>query len=455
MIELPDSFLEEMKKQFGNEYENYLNCFDNPRHYGLRVNTNKISVEDFEKISPFKLVKVPWINNGFYYNGDEINPAKHPYYHAGLYYLQEPSAMTPASVLPIKTGDRVLDMCAAPGGKATEIGVKLRNTGLLVANDISSSRARGLLKNIELFGIGNVLVLSEEPGQLKEEFNNYFDKILIDAPCSGEGMFRKEPKLVKEWKERGPEYYIPIQRELIQIGVEMLKPGGYLLYSTCTFNKGENEDAILFLLEKYPYMESVEIDEDYKGFTKGNPPLTNSRRLYPFRIKGEGHFLALLKKAESRETSVTFRSEEDSNRKTKQAALSKEFLEFLKLIKPDFDKDRFAVRNDRVYYESIAPSSKKKRVLRNGLFMGEQKKGRFEPSQSLALYLNMEDYKYILDLKSDCIDVIKYLKGETLIVEGLKDKEYYLVCVDGYPLGFAKYGNGKLKNKYEQGWRMM
>lgn len=449
MIQLPDSFLQEMKEQFQSEYKDYLECFNQSRYFGLRVNTSKISVEDFCQISPFALTKIPWIENGFYYDGDKVNPAKHPYYHAGLYYLQEPSAMTPANLLPIEKGDRVLDMCAAPGGKATEIGARLNGSGLLVANDISSSRARGLLKNIELFGIENVLVLSEEPGQLKEEFSHYFDKILIDAPCSGEGMFRKDNKLIREWLERGPKDYMPIQRELLEIGSKLLKPGGTLLYSTCTFNKGENEEAVLDLINKYPFMKSIEVSKDYEGFTKGNPPLTQARRLYPFKMKGEGHFLALLKKEGS---------EKDFNEslpKTTAVKLTPEFTEFLKLIKKDFSRDRFVLRGERIYYESIAPVGKKKRVLRNGLYMGEQKKGRFEPSQALAMALKKEEYPYILDLKSESIEVIKYLKGETLLVEGLKEKQFYLVCVDGYPLGFGKYGNNKLKNKYEQGWRMM
>ena len=194
-MNLPIAFEEKMKALLGEEYEDYLRCYEEPRHYGLRVNTKKISVEEFLKIAPWPLEPVPWIPNGFYYDGSVYQPAKHPYYFAGLYYLQEPSAMTPASRLPVEPGDKVLDVCAAPGGKATELGAKLGGKGVLIANDISNSRARGLLKNLELFGIGNMMVVSEEPGKLIEFFPEYFDKILIDAPCSGEGMFRKEKTL--------------------------------------------------------------------------------------------------------------------------------------------------------------------------------------------------------------------------------------------------------------------
>ena len=198
-MNLPIKFEEKMKDLLQEEYEEYIKCYDEPRLYGLRVNTRKISVEEFLKISPFELKPIPWIENGFYYDGDHVQPSKHPYYFAGLYYLQEPSAMTPANRLPINPGDKVFDVCAAPGGKATELGAKLDGTGVLVVNDISNSRAKGLLKNIELFGIGNVLVLSEEPGKIEEYFEEYFDKILIDAPCSGEGMFRKD----KRWSRHG------------------------------------------------------------------------------------------------------------------------------------------------------------------------------------------------------------------------------------------------------------
>ena len=249
-MNLPKVFEEKMKDLLGSEYEAYTACYDEPRHYGLRVNTAKISVEEFLKINPFHLRPVPWCENGFYYDETLDKPSKHPYYFAGLYYLQEPSAMTPADRLPVEPGDRVLDVCAAPGGKATELGAKLGGTGVLAANDLSSSRAKGLLKNLELFGIGNVLILSEEPGKLVSYFPEYFDKILIDAPCSGEGMFRKEKKMVKAWEEHGPEFFSKIQRSIVTQAAQMLRPGGMLLYSTCTFSPEENEQTIEYLLQE-------------------------------------------------------------------------------------------------------------------------------------------------------------------------------------------------------------
>ena len=460
-MSLPTAFEEKMKRLIGDEYSEYLKCFDEPRHYGLRVNTAKISTEDFLKIAPWPLEPVPWIHNGFYYDGETCHPARHPYYFAGLYYLQEPSAMTPADRLPILPGDRVLDVCAAPGGKATELGARLNGTGILAANDLSSSRAKGLLKNIELMGIGNVLILSEEPGKLIPYFREYFDKILIDAPCSGEGMFRKDKKMIRAWEEHGPEYFSKIQKSIITQAAEMLKPGGMMLYSTCTFSPEENEQTIEYLLETHPEFDLCEM-EGYEGFSSGMPETTASRderlsrtvRIFPYRMKGEGHYLALLKKGGDEVTHTCDALRSASPRKN---ILPGELDDFLRDIKREFDPSRIDIRGDKVYYmpEGL-PALNGVRFIRTGLLMGELKKKRFEPSQALAMNLKKEEYARTIDLSAKDERVIRYLKGETLDVEDLvssKEKGWYLVCVDGYPLGFGKLARQMLKNKYLPGWR--
>ncbi len=460
-MSLPTAFEEKMKRLIGDEYSEYLKCFDEPRHYGLRVNTAKISTEDFLKIAPWPLEPVPWIPNGFYYDGENCHPARHPYYFAGLYYLQEPSAMTPADRLPILPGDRVLDVCAAPGGKATELGARLNGTGILAANDLSSSRAKGLLKNIELMGIGNVLILSEEPGKLIPYFREYFDKILIDAPCSGEGMFRKDKKMIRAWEEHGPEYFSKIQKSIITQAAEMLKPGGMMLYSTCTFSPEENEQTIEYLLETHPEFDLCEM-EGYEGFSSGMPETTASRderlsrtvRIFPYRMKGEGHYLALLKK---RGDEVTHTCDALRSASPRKNILPGELDDFLRDIKREFDPSRIDIRGDKVYYmpEGL-PALNGVRFIRTGLLMGELKKKRFEPSQALAMNLKKEEYARTIDLSAEDERVIRYLKGETLDVEDLvssKEKGWYLVCVDGYPLGFGKLARQMLKNKYLPGWR--
>ena len=460
-MSLPTAFEEKMKRLIGDEYSEYLKCFDEPRHYGLRVNTAKISTEDFLKIAPWPLEPVPWIHNGFYYDGENCHPARHPYYFAGLYYLQEPSAMTPADRLPILPGDRVLDVCAAPGGKATELGARLNGTGILAANDLSSSRAKGLLKNIELMGIGNVLILSEEPGKLIPYFREYFDKILIDAPCSGEGMFRKDKKMIRAWEEHGPEYFSKIQKSIITQAAEMLKPGGMMLYSTCTFSPEENEQTIEYLLETHPEFDLCEM-EGYEGFSSGMPETTASRderlsrtvRIFPYRMKGEGHYLALLKKGGDEVTHTCDALRSASPRKN---ILPGELDDFLRDIKREFDPSRIDIRGDKVYYmPEDLPALNGVRFIRTGLLMGELKKKRFEPSQALAMNLKKEEYARTIDLSAEDERVIRYLKGETLDVEDLvssKEKGWYLVCVDGYPLGFGKLARQMLKNKYLPGWR--
>ena len=457
-MKLPIAFEEKMKALLGEEFEEYIACYEEPRYYGLRVNTRKISVSEFMKICPFEIRPIPWIENGFYYDGEKVTPARHPYYFAGLYYLQEPSAMTPASRLPIEPGDKVLDVCAAPGGKATELGARLGSEGVLVANDISSSRAKGLLKNIEVFGIGNMLVLSEEPGKLLEYFPEYFDKILIDAPCSGEGMFRKDKKMIKAWEEHGPEFFSKIQKNIIIQAAQMLKPGGMLLYSTCTFDAAENECIIEHLLNKYPEFIMKEI-KNYEGFTSGMPQLTDSGksdlikavRIFPHKMHGEGHFLALLQKGQSVPEEVR------GSGKKAVKEIPEELKAFFQNIDMKLDTNRLDIHGERVYYmpEGL-PNVKGIRFLRTGLLLGELKKKRFEPSQALAMSLKKEQYVSVIDLPVSDERILKYLKGETLDLAdrvSAKEKGWYLFCVDGYPLGWGKLANGILKNKYLPGWR--
>ena len=417
MKQLPEKFLSRMESMLGKEFPAFLQSYDFPRKFGLRVNTNKISVEEFLEISPFHLEPIPWIDNGFFYDEND-RPSRHPYYFAGLYYLQEPSAMTPANRFSVNPGEYVLDLCAAPGGKATELGAKLQGNGFLVANDISNSRAKALLRNLELFGIKNSMVTNETPAKLAKYFPEFFDKILVDAPCSGEGMFRKDPDVAKTWDETRPEFFGKLQREIVTQAISMLKPGGELLYSTCTFSPIENEGLISFILENFPEIELLTLD-DYEGFTKGCPDWGNKDtrlkkciRIFPHHMEGEGHFLALMKKngcsVSSRITPIT-----------KPDKTSKKLLdEFFKNMSQPLDFNRIDIRNENVYYlpEADTASLKGIKFLRNGLFLGELKKNRFEPSQPFAMSLQMKDFHNIVNLSSSDERVMRYLKGETLIL---------------------------------------
>lgn len=458
MIKLPEEFTDRMQKQLGDSFEEFLACYIEDGYAGLRVNTGKISVEDFLALTPFSLTPVPWTSNGFYYRKDDP-VTRHPHYYAGLYYIQEPSAMLPASRLPVHPGDMVLDLCAAPGGKATELSSRMEGEGLLIANDASASRGKALIKNLAVWGSRESCITGEKPQILRKGFGCCFDCILVDAPCSGEGMFRKDAGLIRAWMDQGPEQYAPLQLEILDQAVQMLRPGGWIAYSTCTFSREEDEEVIEAILKRYPELILQET-ETADGFSAGDPPCEKAVRLWPHRIKGEGHFFALMKKQDIQGTSFP----KEVNRRLSEAQcaqsygkMPKEAEAFLKKIPERIWK--------RGVYEQIGEQCfvkppyqlPKLRYLRTGLQLGTLKKGRFEPSQALAMTLKKEDYSSVLDLPSGDERVIRYLKGETIPVterEGAGLQGWTLICTDGFGLGWGKYINEMIKNKYYSGWRM-
>lgn len=476
---LPEKFTERMEKLLGGEYQEFLKSYEDSRTYGLRVNTMKISEKDFERRAPFRVERIPWIPNGYYY-GEEARPAQDPYYAAGLYYLQEPSAMTPASRLPVRPGERVLDLCAAPGGKATELAARLKGSGTLVANDISQSRARALLYNLELFGTRNALVTNETPGRLGAVFEGWFDKILVDAPCSGEGMFRKAPEVAGVWEEDRPAYFARLQRDIVDHAARMLKPGGMLLYSTCTFAPEENEGTVAWLLREHPELRLAE-PEAYEGFSggepqwgDGSPELEKCVRIWPHKMRGEGHFLALFVK--EGETRTEHPAEEERKERGKEAArkgkdgggkdgflhpaglgrgerrLLEAFLDETGIV---LDLARAEVRGQKAYLLPELPERVKKlHFLRSGLYLGEFKKNRFEPSQSFAMALGAESCRESICFERTDERVQRYLKGETIEAGDTgKQNGWKLICVDGYALGWGKLLGSTVKNKYLPSWR--
>lgn len=450
-MNLPEQFLDNMKALLKEEYEPWLASYEKPSYQGFRLNSYKLKQADCSGIlQSYEASPVPWISNGYYYNG-QYRPSKDAYYYAGLYYLQEPSAMTPASILPVEPGDMILDVCAAPGGKSTELGSRLDGQGMLVSNDISNSRAKALLKNLELFGLPNICVTSEEPAKLAATFGMIFDGILVDAPCSGEGMFRKDPDLVKSWMEHGPEYYATIQTAILSQCAKMLKPGGHLLYSTCTFALVEDEDVIHSFLETHPDFTCVPITP-WEGATSGLDGLPVIR-LYPHKIKGEGHFIALLQKAGEKDATSL---KKQSQKKDYEYLMNKtDFPTFQKLWRNKILETSVMIKDDQVY---ILPEgfdrTWKLRYLRTGLHLGSLKKGRFEPSQAFAMSMKRTDFSNTISFAHEDERVIRYLKGETITLQEEEMKKgWCLVCVEGHPLGWAKGTGMTLKNKYYPGWR--
>ncbi len=435
-MELPSSYVRQMKTLLGENYPAYRDSFYASPQKGLRVNELKISVPDFlslwTRAGLPEPERIPWIHNGFFIP-DGIDAGKLAFYHAGLYYIQEPAAMTPAEYLPIREGDRVLDLCAAPGGKSTELLAKLHGTGVLVSNDISQSRAKALKKNLEMAGAANAYVTAESPERLSHHFISYFDKILIDAPCSGEGMFRTQPQMIRHWEEQGPEYYAEIQQTILEYACRMLAPGGMLMYSTCTFSKLEDEDQILHLLKTHPDLSSCSISDypDFSHLTDDSGLPYPYVRLYPHLVRGEGQFAALLKKDGIR-----------PERESSPAPLE------------------WTNRNERYLLPGGTLTNAGLHYLMTGLHLGTEKNGRFQPSQAYAMTLTKDTWEDSLDLACSDPRVSKFLKGETLELSGSETqsakgvKRDTLVLVEGYPIGFGRKNGTLLKNKRPAGWRV-
>lgn len=453
---LPASFLNKIEKLLGPDFPRFLQNYQQPRTAGLRANGLKLSPESLQRLLPFLEERVAWSRDGFYYDEGTVRPAKHPYYYAGLYYIQEPSAMLPAELLNATPGDRVLDLCAAPGGKSLQLAAQLARDGLLVSNDIQAQRAKVLLKNLERYGVVNAIVLNESPQRLAQVFPNFFDKILVDAPCSGEGMFRKEPEMAKDWSEAEVHKYAGWQADILAAVPHLLRPGGEVVYSTCTFSQEENEQQINEFLAVHP------------GFS-----LLEQRRLWPHEIKGEGHFVTKIKSTNT-EDNLT----EVPYKKTKEgkAPLSKEakqgLAEFSQQIWGDAERwqawlpkeGQVVERAGHILWESLClPSLKGLKVLRSGWLLGTIEKGRFRPSAAMALGLPLEAVSSAVqhlnlapEDKEDLALALRYLRGETLQQEGrVWAKGWHLVAINGFPLGWAKGADHWLKNEYPPGWRWM
>ena len=461
--DLPSEYKRAMKELLVNDYDAYIASLTETPYLGIRTNLLKLGPERLKELLGRNFKEIPWVREGFYFEEEKsrlITPcidslekvksiSKNPYYFAGLYYIQEPSAMTTAMAANIKPGDRVLDLCAAPGGKSTQAAAYLKGEGLLVSNDFSASRVKALQKNIEVSGIDNVLITNEDPKNLANVYKEYFDKIIVDAPCSGEGMFRKDSAVFKAYLSRGPENFTDLQVSILNEAAKMLKPGGTLVYSTCTYSKIEDEGSLSKFLSTHSEFEIDPIKAEF-GFEESKG-LSGTVRLFPHKLKGEGHFVARLKKGKSDEFYISI----DKKNKKNNKKIPLELLNFLKKIKRDWDLSRIFINRDYAYYlPKDALIDKSLHYIRTGLLLGELKKNRFEPFQALAMNIKYEEWESPLNLKGEDERVIRYLKGETIEA----DDEYSgirLVCVDTFPLGFVKQSGRLCKNKYYQGWRWM
>ncbi|HET7628538.1 MAG TPA: RsmF rRNA methyltransferase first C-terminal domain-containing protein [Bacillales bacterium] len=454
-MELPKPFIDKMTNLLDREAAAFFASYKRKKTTGLRVNPLKLSPAAFAEIAPFPLTPVPFCPSGFYVD-PENEPGKHPFHQAGLYYMQEPSAMFVAEVVAPAEHEKVLDLSAAPGGKTTQLAGMLNNTGLLVANDIHPKRARALSENVERMGITNALVTNETPKRLAERFPAYFDKILVDAPCSGEGMFRKDPDACGYWSPEHVEACAARQKDILADAVKMLKPDGTLVYSTCTFSPEENEHIVEWALSEFPELEAEEMAKP-TGVASGEARWTESQtgaagkaaRLWPHRLRGEGHFVAKWRK--SADAAGRWRGRlAASNVKPAHMRDFRRFAsEALVSVPGGTLMERkgqwFALPND-------CPDLRGVKVLRPGWHLGEQKKGRFEPNHALAMGLKAGEAKHAHELPLGEGQWRKYLRGETL--ETGRDRGWLVVTLEGYPLGWGKEVKGTLKNFYPKGLRI-
>lgn len=426
-MNLPEKFITRMKNKEGFDIDGFLNSYNTPACTGLRINSSKQnSTELFQKeFNNFD--KIPWCNEGYYIEKETIS-GNHPYHIAGMFYFQEPSAMCAAELLPVDDGDFILDLCAAPGGKSTQIAAKNNNI-TLISNEIIPKRAKILSENIERMGFSNVIVTNESPERLENHFENFFDKIIIDAPCSGEGMFKKEAAAIESWSVEHVLACSQRQKKIIDSAMKMLKPGGSIVYSTCTFAEEENEENAQYIINKYPYMEII-----------------NTTRLYPHTSRGEGHFAVLI--CDKREKT---NSDSINNSLKKQAKEVELFKEFESQYLNTNLNGEFILFGENLYLKPAGVNLDGIKVLRPGLHLGVCKKNRFEPSHALCKALKSSDFKNIINFTPQDDMLYKYLKGETIPGDV---RGYCAVTCDFLPVGWCKGSDGILKNKFPKGLRI-
>ena len=427
---LPEAFLLRMQAQLGPEYGDYLKSLERARAVALRFNPLKGDTPSL----PFVGEAVPWEPNGYYYD-PQARPGLHPYHEAGVYYLQEASAMSAVALLAPQPGEKICDLCAAPGGKSTQIAGRMAGKGFLLCNEWSPKRAKILSQNIERLGVANALVTNETADHLARKLPRFFDRVLIDAPCSGEGMFRKEEAAITDWSEETVEMCARRQAEILDAGAQLLRPGGRLVYSTCTFAPAENEETIAAFLQRNPDFEPEDVDAPW--FTKVG---VGQFRLWPHKLLGEGHFVAVLRKKGD---------EPAGDHPCAGEKLPKEWLSFARELDISLPEGKAIFFGSNLFWApSQMPDLKGLKVLRPGLELGECKKDRFEPAHGLALWL--KNCKNTLSLGAEGEQIRKYLHGEVLPFDL---RGWCLVQVDGYSIGWGK-GDGKmLKNHYPKGLR--
>lgn len=449
MKQLPLEFQERMKNLLGAEYEDFLKSYDEKPVRAFRVNTDKISLEDFEKLNIFSTEKIPYVENGFYFDYDGIG--NHPYHHAGMIYIQEPAAMVPVESIEINPDWKVLDLCAAPGGKSSQIKNKLGEKGVLVSNEIVPSRCKILTGNIERMGFKNVVTTCMNPHKLAKTFSESFDMIMVDAPCSGEGMFRKEEIAIDEWSPENVKMCAERQAEILDCAVKMLKSGGIIVYSTCTFSLEENEMMIDSFLQKYPEFKIIPASEKVRENTADGirfegckcENIHYARRCYPHKTKGEGQFVAVLHNTNENFGTV-------SKNDIKKEKIDKTVTDFLNDVLVSYDESNVIMYNGNPVYFTPDFSVPRGAAFSCGVTIGEIRKNYIQPHHQFFMAMG-KDFKRKIELSADSDEIKKYLHGEEFNTD--YPNGWAVVLVDGCTVGGVKISNGRAKNHYPKGLR--
>ncbi len=427
---LPEAFLQRMEAQLGSEYPAFLESLERPRAVALRFNPLKGE----RPVLPFVGAPVPWEPEGFYYD-PETRPGLHVYHEAGVYYLQEASAMAPVALLDPKPGERVCDLCAAPGGKTTQIAGRMLGQGFLVCNEINPKRAKILSRNIERMGVANALVTNEHPETLASRFPGFFDRVLVDAPCSGEGMFRKEEAAVTDWSQETVQMCARRQREILDSAARLVRPGGRLVYSTCTFAPEEDEETVAAFLEAHPEFTPEPVEAPW--FVSGE---NASYRMWPHKLLGEGHFAAVLRKTQGESGEVPACPGEKC---------PKAWESFAKELDITLPEGKAVSFGQSLYWAPMElPELNRLKVLRPGLELGTERKGRFEPAHALALWL--KTCAVTESFPPESPEMKAYLHGD-VVPSGKRG--WCLVQAGGYAIGWGKGDGSVLKNHYPKGLR--
>ena len=450
MKDLPLAYKNRMTELLGEEFQEYEKALTESPVKGFRVNTDKISLEDFEKINVFGNEKIPYVKNGFYLDYEKAG--NHPYHHAGMIYIQEPGAMAPAECVEIQPDWKVLDMCAAPGGKSSQLKNKLGENGVLVSNEIVSSRCKILTGNFERLGLRNAITTCMDTGKLARLYPNTFDLIMVDAPCSGEGMFRKEEIAIDEWSEENVKMCAKRQAEILDNAAVCLKDGGYIVYATCTFSLEENEMTVDAFLKRHEDFELVKVTKEVEDATADGikfdgcetENISFTRRFYPHKAKGEGQFMAVLhNKYES--------SSSYSVVKSGQEKIDKTVYDFLDSVLTDYDKNHVLMYNSNPVYFTPDFPVKKGTAFACGVTIGEIRKNYIQPHHQFFMAMG-DKFKRKIELDPDSDEMKKYLHGEEIEVDC--DNGWAVVTTNGCSIGGVKVVSGRAKNHYPKGLRL-